>query len=192
MVVSSIQSGLLPSSVESSPKSKSSSVGQTFDAALNGAVDSQKKTEGQEALPLEAYSLPDWYAPYIPPSSMLSGEINHAFFEKADKYAKDGVVSEREKAELQAALRNDPIHQARLGKERFRAKYSDELNEYHGLLNTYFKEALAENGIESSSQYYEKVVLDKQSSATVHQSMHQRLANDPRALELMNLLGASL
>jgi hypothetical protein len=187
-------SSLMPS------ERKSSSDTVTFSdkavALAKNAVSSEKlatsdtnSSVSTENYPLEAYSYPSWFDAYIPDASRLTGEINHKYWDLAEKYYEDNHYSEDEKAKLSQVRNNDPNRQAELEKEVFRNKYNKELSEYGSILHESFKDALVKNGVNSTADYYEKVILDKGSSETIHQDMSSRLADDPRALELMQILG---
>lgn len=143
-------------------------------------------------LPVEAYALPSWYANYIPDESLLNTKINHEYWALAEELRKDdNYLSDEDKSILQNYLRNDPMHQEMLAKEKFRQKYKDELYEYNTLLNEYFQEALRENGVNEDSQedYYKMVILDKTRSEAIHQTMLNKMDNNPRFHELMEILG---
>ena len=142
-------------------------------------------------LPVQAYALPSWYDKYIPDAMFLTGTLNYEYFDFVAELNKDNYLSDDDRNQIKKYLQNDPMHQEMLAKQKFRAKFRNELSEYYGLLSNYFREALKENGIDGTSQadYYEKVILDKDNSEKIHQSMQKRIENDPRVLELMGILG---
>jgi len=154
-----------------------------------GVEQPSSQHEGQ--LPLEAFALPQWLDTYIPDASNLTGEINHEYLAFAENLRSDGNVSDADRAMMRNYLNNDPQHQAMLKKHRFRQEFSQELREYHDILSSSFQAALKENGINSSTEYYEKVILDKGESQKIQQDTVSRLESSPRFSELMNILGVT-
>ena len=118
----------------------------------------------ESELPLEAYALPGWY-------SDLCSELNYVDTRIGLKYsdsrlARYDALSSREK---------------------------DDLAEYNSTLHRYFTEELKSHGVESPADYYEQIVQNRNGvSDQVEQSVKERLAADPRALELMEYFGLSL
>lgn len=142
--------------------------------------------------PLQAYSLPSWFEPYIPEANRMPTEIDSDFFEYVEKLRTSGVSSEQLQLKTKQYLDNSPSHQAELQKSAFREQYSKELAEYGKALTGYFRQSLEEAGIESTGEYYEQVVLNAETSESVHQIMDNHLRNDPRVMELMTILGTRL
>ncbi|GEM_PF-1328209 len=142
-------------------------------------------------LPLEAYSMPDWYGEYVPDACILSPEIDYEYWDLVEEYTADGFLSDDERSKLGSYLDNDPKHQAELEKIAYRQKNRNEIHEYFTLLDGHFRASLEENGINSSQEYYDSVVKDAAGSEKVRQSMAERIENDPRVLELMDILGVS-
>lgn len=143
-------------------------------------------------VPLEALSLPSWLGSYHPDTLELSTALNEGYFDFLGKLDKMNISRDEERALIKNYLDNDPVHQEMQSKERYRARYSDELSEYSNRLNSYFTEALKENGVESGLDYYKKVVLDNESSEQIHETVRERLAEDPRMMELMELFNIGL
>ena len=171
--------------------SNGNSFEDVVEISCSGQTDSSDKAD-EGVLPVEAYALPSWYAEFIPEANMLSSQINTEYFSLAEQLRKDdNCLSDEDKNILRNYLRNDPIHQERLAKEEFRQKYGDELSEYSALLNEYFNEALRESGVREGSRedYYEMVILDKNKSEDIHQTMLEKVENDPRFQALMEILG---
>jgi len=74
--------------------------------------------------------------------------------------------------------------------DRFRQQYRNELQEYSGIRHSAYKKAMETNGLTGEFAYYQKVTLDQTvSSEKVHQDFRENLANSPRAIELMKVLG---
>lgn len=116
-----------------------------------------------EDLPLEAYSLPKWYADWVSDYMYVDDEIGISYSDS--RLARYDALSPKEKKDLA---------------------------EYHDTLHKYFQEELANNGVKTSADYYESIILDQKNSEDVHQAMKQRLSEDPRMMELMQYFGISL
>jgi hypothetical protein len=114
-------------------------------------------------LPLEAYSLPGWYADLLPDYCIVEAKLGTPYAES--NTARYDSLSTKEK---------------------------NELAEYAGLLHQYFKDGLQSKGIEGDEEYYHSIVLNQQVSGEVHQSVRQKLAQNPRAMELMEYFNISL
>jgi hypothetical protein len=168
-----------------STQQQKTSAAEGFQDALDAA------TREEENLPVEAYSLPDWYADLTPKQCILNPCINHAYWNQVEAFGADGTISHEEQAVLASMRENDTARQTELENEAWRWEHREELSEYFGLLNGYLREALDENGIEGAAAYYENVVLNPAGSEQVRQSFMDRLNANPRALELMESLGVS-
>ena len=169
----------------------------TFDQAMQRARAEEAQaaspsghaaTTGDE-LPLEAFALPSWYVDYIPEQCVLSLEIDRAYCALAEKLSADGGLDDEDRQRLRTYLDNDPHHKQELRNEAFRQQYRAEIEEYTSLLDTYFHEALDVQGIATQRQYYEDLLLNAPTSEAVHQTVHTRLTQNPRARELMAVLG---
>ncbi|HIJ91472.1 MAG: hypothetical protein OEV89_12450 [Desulfobulbaceae bacterium] len=143
-------------------------------------------------LPLEALSLPSWYGNYVPNAMTVTHSISHEFWDMVGELTKDNSLSDEDRSQIKNYLQNDPIHQVNLAKDEFRRQFKNEISEYMDSIGKYFQESLKENGVNSNSDYYKKVVLDKDNSEKVHQSMQKRIESDPRLLELAEILGIKL
>lgn len=168
-----------------STRQQKASAAAGFQEALDAAVE-------REILPVEAFSLPGWYADLIPEQCMLTPGVNHAFWAKAEAFAADGTISSRERAVLKSMQENDAARRTELENAAWRDEHRRELSEYLGLLHEYFVESLRENDIESPEDYYESVVLNRAGSGQVGQGFMERLTADPRALALMEELDIAL
>ncbi|KHL70294.1 hypothetical protein PT85_17060 [Pseudomonas flexibilis] len=69
------------------------------------------------------------------------------------------------------------------------AASSAERTEYSQLLQSTYQALLKDNGIQSVEDHYQAVILDRESSESLRLQMRERVAADPRLLELMNRLG---
>ncbi|PNV83181.1 MAG: hypothetical protein C0627_06510 [Sulfurimonas sp.] len=147
-----------------------------------------KELAEADTLPLEAFSLPSWLNEYIPSSSVVGG-INRDFWNFVGTMTNDNTLSGGEKAQIKEYLKNDPTHQEMLDKEKFTTQHNKKITDYMTSLQSYFKEALEENGITSKQDYYEKVILNDSYTQKVHQSMMQKMDNDSNIQELMSILG---
>lgn len=143
-------------------------------------------------LPLEALSFPSWFGDYYPDALAVTPSINYEYWEMAAELTKDNHMSNEDRSQLRNYLQNDPRHQDKLAKTEFIRQFKDEISEYTTSLRTYYREALQENGVNSHTDYYNKIVLNKENSEKVHQSMQKRIESDPRMHELMGILGIKL
>ena len=69
------------------------------------------------------------------------------------------------------------------------AALSAERSEYSSLLQSTYQALLKDNGIQSVEDHYRAMILDRESSESLRLQMRERVAADPRLLELMNQLG---
>ena len=66
---------------------------------------------------------------------------------------------------------------------------SAERSEYSSLLQSTYQALLKDNGIHSVADHYQAMILDRESSESLRLQMRERVAANPRLLELMNRLG---
>jgi hypothetical protein len=66
---------------------------------------------------------------------------------------------------------------------------SAERSEYSSLLQSTYQALLKDNGIQSVEDHYRAMILDRESSESLRLQMRERVAANPRLLELMNRLG---
>lgn len=118
---------------------------------------------GGQDLPLEAYSIPEWYAELMTDYTRVDTEIGVPYLES--RAAKYDALSGGEKADL---------------------------SEYLGKLHEYFQEELRARGIETTEDYYERIVRDQQNSEEVHQAVRQKLMGDERAMHMAEYFGVSV
>lgn len=175
-----------------------SAEGKALAQQIQTEIDRQQTTGTQtnaviqdKDLPLEAFALPSWYSDYMPAALNHTPKINYEFFDMVGELTNDNFLSDADQSQIKNYLQNDPIHQNRLANEEFSSQFKDEITEYLGLFKGYFQEALQENGVNSNIDYYHKAVLDQSSSEKIHQSMQNRIANNPRMLALMQELGVT-
>ncbi len=173
------------SDAQAAAQTQATQAAEGFQEALDAAA------QEEEVLPVEAYSLPDWYADLIPEQCVLTPCINRAYWNQVEAFGADGTISREEQAVLASMRENDTARQTELDNEAWRWEHQEELSEYFGLLNGYLREALAENNIQGAAAYYENVVLNPAGSEQVRQDFMDRFNADPRALELMETLGVT-
>ncbi|TKI70938.1 hypothetical protein FCU45_00675 [Sulfurimonas crateris] len=145
-------------------------------------------SQSTDTLPVEAYSLPSWFQDYIVPSNEI-GEINYDFWNFVGTLTNDNMLAGDEKSQIKEYLQKDSKHQQSLANDKFITEHKTEIESYGSLLENYFQEALQENGVISNQDYYNKVILDKESSEIIHQNMAKKIESDRRIQELMNILG---
>ena len=174
---------------------------ETFDQAMQRAQAEEARTTSaasraeagatatDDDLPVEAFALPSWYGDYIPKQWVISPEIDRAYWALAKKLSADGGLDDEDRQRLRTYLDNDPHHRQELSNEAFRRQYRVEIEEYTSLLDNCFHEALDAQGITTQRQYYEDLLLNDSTSEAVHQTVHARLTQNPRARELMAVLG---
>ena len=112
------------------------------------------------ALPMVAYSIPGWMGEFTPRHAMADQTIGQKY------------------CDSNGALR-DSLSPA--GKE--------DLGEYMHTLHETYQSELKDRGIETKLDYYQNIVQDKNLSEQVHQAVRERLAANPRAMELMQEFG---
>ena len=117
----------------------------------------------EKDLPIEAFSLPDWYADLMSDYSRVDDQLGIPYADSR-------------------RARYDSLSST--GKKN--------LSEYNNTLTKYFQEALENAGIRGPVDYYTSIVQNKERSEEVHQAVKQRLGNDSRAMELMRYFGISL
>ena len=69
------------------------------------------------------------------------------------------------------------------------AASSAERSEYSSLLQSTYQALLKDNGIRGVEDHYRDMILDRESSESLRLQMRERVAANPRLLELMNRLG---
>ena len=145
-----------PDSVEISQDAKE--LAQKSAAAQSGVSE-----DAARDLPLEAYSLPQWYADLSSDLVMVDTELGVPYPES--RMARYDALSRQEK---------------------------EALAEYQGKLHNYFLEGLQEFGIESRADYYRQIVQDPVKNEELHQAVRQKLSGDGQALRLMEYFGIPL
>lgn len=78
-------------------------------------------------------------------------------------------------------------HSARM--ETYEETFKNELSEYRKIFKDAFENAKKELGINTQNDMYEKAIKNPEYSEALRQTVDQKIAATPKALELMNLLG---
>lgn len=113
--------------------------------------------------PVEAYALPQWQVDLLPAQLLMKPVIGESYIgSSSEKY---NSLSSGTRAGLQ---------------------------EYSRTLQEYTNEEMNKLGITNSLDYYYKCLQDAELSEKVHQAVLDRLADDPRMMELMQSFGLSL
>jgi hypothetical protein len=144
------------------PASPQSDTVRISQEAMDRATNTADATAIGQELPLEAYSLPKWYAGLSSDLTLVDTQIGIPYSES--RTARYDALSAREKKDLA---------------------------EYQGTLHRYFREELDARGIQSAGDYYNQIVLDPETSEEVHQAVLQKLESDARAVQLMEYFGIS-
>ena len=134
-----------------------------FDTVRISAQAKELAQNGDQNLPLEAFSLPGWYVD-------MSSDLVELDSQVGIKY------SESNRARYDALSSSD----------------KRDLAEYQDTLHKYFQEGLWQQGIESPSDYYKNIVQNQEASEELHQVVRQSIASDSRAMELMDLFNITL
>lgn len=112
-------------------------------------------------LPLEAYSLPSWYA-----------DMSTGFF-----VLEEGMVGK-------------PYSESKMSEyESLSSGVRSKVDKYEKTLVTTFESKLKEFGIEGTKDYYESVILNKEKSEEIHQAVKKELESDPEIKKIMNYFG---
>jgi hypothetical protein len=134
--------------------------------------------------PLEAFALPSWFGQYLPDATNLNLELAEEWITFSAKAHEDNYLSNEEQNQM------NEYRQPFLKKEQFRHDFNSELLEYSKIINSALTEAMEGNDLTESFDYYTKVILDNVvSNEQIHQDFRANLANSPRAIELMKILG---
>ncbi|RQD66699.1 MAG: hypothetical protein D5R98_01815 [Desulfonatronovibrio sp. MSAO_Bac4] len=134
-------------------------------AALIGKssqADKPAKVDNQhseENLPLEYYSVPNWLAD-LSPVVLQPVDLSNGFVPYESMFKRGYGLKE---------------------------EYPNELREYNQLIRGHYQELLQEQGISSTRDHYEAMIVDKNKSEQMRQKMQEKISADPRAVELAQL-----
>ena len=185
----SMEQQYLQSSADKSVIVDTVSISDEAKALLQADEAASSNSKNTNNFPLEAYALPNWFDGYIVSSSVQSGKLDHDFWNFIGGLTSDNTISSDEKAQIKEYLQNDPAHQQNLADDKFASEHKNDIKNYITSLDTYFKEALKENGVTSTQDYYNKVILNKDTSEQIHQMMVNKIKNDSNIQSLMDILG---
>jgi len=164
----------------------------SFQTQLAKATTSRSE---ETSLELQKMALPSWYGQYLSPLNIVNSDLNQELTTEINSRFGDGSqFTQNNKAPNEwvdqvAQFRlNDPRQQAIGEKEHQKVELRHELAEYGKILNGYMKAAYQQSG-ESPQDYFDKIKSDPIKDEKMHQFVHNRLMNNPRALQLMNTLG---
>jgi hypothetical protein len=140
-------------------QTNTSTTGGKDTVTLSHEANTFSKETSNTNLPLEAYALPDWYADLHSDLTLLNTELGAPYSE---------------------------TNQARY--DSLNSSDKRDLKEYHGYINDYFQEALQDRNISNPVDYYSFLKNDEMNNE-VQLEVQQKLANNPRSIELMDLFG---
>lgn len=115
-----------------------------------------------EVLPVEAYALPTWFSDWIPDIAKIDGSSLKSVEQSTRRYQSLG------------------------------AKKQNDIGEYTMTLFKYLREELDDRDIKGGAEYYKAIHLDKRLSEEIHQAVKNRIAEDSRAMDLMQSLEEEL
>ncbi len=102
---------------------------------------------------------PGWAGEYLPKVNVLSGEVG--------SHTKGYAAWE----------------------SSFRDAHKIELSEYTSKFNEYYEETKAEHGLATNDDHYTQVIAANDGNPAFKQTFENKVAGDPRMLELMSILG---
>lgn len=102
---------------------------------------------------------PGWAGEYLPKVNVLSGEVG--------SHTKGYAAWE----------------------SSFRDAHQNELSEYNSRFKDYYQETKAEHGIATNDDHYSQVIAANDRNPAFKHAFENKVAGDPRMLELMSILG---
>lgn len=174
------------------PISSSNTVADKVTISLEG----QLKSDTTAKTGVEQYALPSWFMEFSPAFSNLSDGAD-ARMEEARQYtafyeklAADGEISSKDMEALKSYV--DTMMPANTQRKQLEADYNQNralYNEYGSIHNRYLNEALADQGIVTQEDWNVKVKNAPDENQELRLSIIEKMFSDPRAMELMNILG---
>lgn len=142
---------------------------------------------------VENHRLPGWMASLQPGNTVnldgLVGETRAAGV-LLGKLTADGVYDAGDRARMRAYLDgSSPLHAAWQADRESRAGQRSEIAEYSGYLDAAWSSSLREQGIESRDDYVARVLNAPGDNTALHDSVVGKLLANPRAAQLMDILG---
>jgi hypothetical protein len=160
------------------------------------SIEALVKTEKASKTGVEQYALPSWFMEFSPAVFNLSNGVN-ARMEEARKYtalheklAADGEISSKDLVALKSYV--GTMMPANTQQKQLEADYHQNralYNEYGSIHNRYLQEALTEQGITTQEDWNQKVINTSDENQELRFSIINKMFSDPRAMELMNILG---
>lgn len=142
---------------------------------------------------VELYALPSWFGEFSPAFSNLGlgerVEEGRKLVAMSEKLGADGELSLKDQNAIQSYLNNMSVTAER---KQVEAQYYNNkaLYEEYGTIHAnHFKDALAVQGIDTQEDWNEKVINAPGNNQELRMSIMEKMFNDPRAIELMNILG---
>ncbi len=202
-VINSLNAAVRPQHVSPNglaPKETSivSAIGSTTAASdtVTISLDGQRKSDAITKIGVEQYALPSWFMEFSPAFSNVSNGAD-ARMEEAKQYtafheklAADGEISTKDLEALKSYV--DTMMPANTQRKQLEADYNQNralYNEYGSIHNRYVNEALAEQGIVTQEDWNQKVKNAPSENQELRLSIMGKMFSNPRAMELMNILG---
>lgn len=146
---------------------------------------------------LAKMALPSWFYELSPPFYLITEEQHNKLSAEVSKYhsmseklTADGDISSKDQQAIQSYINTMmPENKQRIARETHFLQNQDLYLEYGSIKNRYYQESLAEQGIVTSEDWDLKVRNAADENQTLRLSLREKMLNDPRALELMSLLG---
>lgn len=139
--------------------------------------------------------LPNWMASLLPPCTDLSNldemmAETRATQKLVDKLTADGDYSDADRAKVKTFIdRSTPFTKMDQAKQMFRENHRGEIAEYAGYLDEAWFSSLKGQGVQSHGDYVNKVLRVPDDNSTLRNTVVGKLLANPRAVELMGILG---
>lgn len=146
---------------------------------------------------LASMAMPSWLYEFSPPFYLItedqhnkqSAEVSR-YLSMSEKLTSDGEVSQKDQQAIQSYMDTMmPENKQRIAREAHYMQNQNLYSEYGAIKNKYYQESLAEHGIVTPADWESKVKSAPDENQALRQTMKEKMLNDPRALELMSLLG---
>lgn len=161
---------------------------------LSSAADAlDEKTKAD----LAKVALPSWFSEFSPPFYVFTEEEQSKRSLEVSRYhamsealTADGNYSQKDQQAIQQYMDTMmPENKQRIARETHFIQNQGLYSEYGSIKNRYFQESLAEQGIVTAEDWDMKVRNAPDENQALRLSLREKMLNDPRALELMSLLG---
>lgn len=159
----------------------------------NAANDLDAKTKAD----LASVALPSWLYEFSPPFYLITEEQHNKqsaevsrYLSMSEKLAADGEISQKDQQAIQSYMDTMmPENKQRIAREAHFMQNQGLYKEYGSIKNQYYQESLAEHGIVTPEDWSLKVRNAPDENQALRITLREKMLNDPRALELMSLLG---